>query len=210
MPGFRLIAGLGNPGPEYARTRHNAGAWLVEDWVQRLSGRWTSETRLHGRLARWQSATLDVRFLLPDTYMNRSGLAVLSAASYFKILPQEILIVHDELDLPAGQIRFKTGGGHGGHNGLKDIIQSLGQQAGFSRLRVGIGRPAQTETPQQTGKAPTDNTRVVDYVLGQPSQAELQSIHHASERCLDHADLLLQGATENFMNLLHRSPSTAS
>ncbi len=188
MPGFRLIVGLGNPGPEYADTRHNAGAWFVEQWVDCLRLNWSSDSRLHGRIARMG----DVRFLLPDTYMNKSGLAVLSVAHYFKILPADILVAHDELDLGVGQIRLKIGGGHGGHNGLRDIIQALGH-SGFARLRVGIGRP------------PAGQKNVVDFVLHAPGQTERTLIDQSIVKALEHRQLLLDGNTASFMNLVHSS-----
>ncbi len=187
MPGFRLIVGLGNPGPEYADTRHNAGAWLVEQWVDQLRLSWSTESRMHGRIAR----TGDVRFLLPDTYMNRSGLSVLSVANYFKILPADILVAHDELDLAVGLVRLKIGGGHGGHNGLRDIIQVLGHP-GFGRLRIGIGRPPSAS-----------NKNVVDFVLHAPGQAERTLIDQSIGNALNHRQLLLDGNTASFMNLVH-------
>ena len=190
MSGFRLIVGLGNPGPEYAETRHNAGSWLVEAWAQALGLRWVTEQRFHGLLARFQGPEQDVRFLLPQTYMNKSGLSVLSVASFFKILPTEILVAHDELDLPPGCVRLKQGGGHGGHNGLRDIISSLSHQQGFARLRLGIGHPGEAR-------------QVVDYVLGRPPMQERRLIEAAIEAVLDRQALLLQGDLSAVMNQLN-------
>lgn len=160
MTAIRMIVGLGNPGPDYARTRHNAGAWLVEHlaWQNNLS--LTPETKFYGLTARLQVGLHDQRLIIPTTFMNRSGQAVAALANFYKIQPEEILVAYDELDLPPGTAKFKVGGGSGGHNGIKDIIASIGS-SDFVRLRIGIGHPG-------------DKSRVTGYVLGKAPAAEQQ------------------------------------
>ena len=141
MTAIRLIVGLANPGAQYADTRHNAGAWFVTRLADQLGAKLSPDSKSFGLIARVSHQGEDVRLLIPTTFMNRSGQAIAAVAGFYKIAPAEILIAHDELDLSPGQIRLKTGGGHGGHNGLRDAIASLGNQNGFHRLRVGIGHP---------------------------------------------------------------------
>ncbi len=195
MTGIRLIVGLGNPGPEYAQTRHNAGAWLVADWARRLGVELRQEARFHGEIARYQSGAHDVRLLLPTTFMNRSGQSVLAVATFFKILPQEILVAHDELDLPPGVARLKVGGGHGGHNGLRDIIATLSQQQGFARLRIGIGHPGQA-------------SQVSNFVLQRPPHSEMQLIEQAIDSTLALRERLLTGDFAGVMNQLNGLKTT--
>jgi len=165
----RLVVGLGNPGAEYTETRHNAGFWFCERLAARLGVNLAREARFHGLagLARVDGVWL----LLPQTYMNRSGQAVGALARFHKIVPAEILVVHDELDIPPGQLRIKFGGGLGGHNGLKDITAHLGTQD-YWRLRIGIGHPG-------------DRNEVVNYVLKPPRKEESAEIEAAIERALD-------------------------
>jgi PTH1 family peptidyl-tRNA hydrolase len=165
----RLIVGLGNPGPEYAETRHNAGFWFCERLAVCLGANLSREARFHGiaGFARSQAVWL----LLPQTFMNRSGQAVGALARFHKVMPDEILVVHDELDIPPGQLRLKFGGGVGGHNGLKDISAHLGTQD-YWRLRVGIGHPG-------------DRNEVVNFVLKPPRREERADIDAAIERGLD-------------------------
>lgn len=165
----RLIVGLGNPGAEYAETRHNAGFWFCERLAARLGVNLTRESRFHGNagFARGQGVWL----LLPQTFMNRSGQAVGALARFHKVAPNEILVVHDELDIPPGQLRLKFGGGIGGHNGLKDISAHLGTQD-YWRLRVGIGHPG-------------DRNEVVNFVLKPPRHEEQRDIDDAIERGLE-------------------------
>ncbi len=190
MSGVRLIVGLGNPGPEYAQTRHNAGAWLVEQWATSLGVSLREEGRFHGATGRYQSGPHDVRFLIPSTFMNRSGQAVLALATFYKILPQEILVAHDELDLAPGVVRLKVGGGHGGHNGLRDIIAALSQQQGFARLRLGIGHPGEAR-------------QVSDFVLSKPPAQELDLIERGIACALEHREALLAGQYAAVMNRLN-------
>jgi PTH1 family peptidyl-tRNA hydrolase len=165
-----LVVGLGNPGTEYARTRHNAG----EDFVRLLAGQHgctlKPEARFHGLTGRITLAGVDLRLLVPLTFMNRSGQAVGAMAGFFRIPPARILVAYDELDLPPGQVRFKSGGGHGGHNGVRDIVAALGNDASFYRLRIGIGHPG-------------DRNRVTAHVLSRPSPDDRIRI----DRCIDEA-----------------------
>ncbi|NTV96567.1 MAG: aminoacyl-tRNA hydrolase [Thiobacillus sp.] len=165
----RLVVGLGNPGADYSETRHNAGFWFCERLAARLGVNLARESRFHGLagLARAEGAWL----LLPQTFMNRSGQAVGALARFHKIAPAEILVVHDELDIPPGQLRIKFGGGLGGHNGLKDITAHLGTQD-YWRLRIGIGHPG-------------DRNEVVNYVLKPPRKEESIEIDNAIDRALD-------------------------
>jgi PTH1 family peptidyl-tRNA hydrolase len=186
---IRLVAGLGNPGPDYAAHRHNAGFWLVDQWVADQGERFGIEARLHAETARLRCAGEDVRVLKPTTFMNRSGQAVSAALRYWKIEPEELLVVHDELDLPAGVARLKFDGGHGGQNGLRDTIAQLGHGR-FHRLRIGIGHPGHKD-------------RVTGWVLGRPSKEEAIAMRRAIGRALDVFPLLLQGDFSEAMKRLH-------
>jgi len=142
MSGIKLIVGLGNPGQQYRFTRHNAGAMFLETLCDDYQGELKAENKFFGLSGRIDINGEDIRLLFPSTYMNNSGQAVAAIASYFKIEPLDILVAYDELDLPVGTTRLKKGGGHGGHNGLRDIIKALGSQD-FNRLRIGIGHPGE-------------------------------------------------------------------
>lgn len=174
---LRLVVGLGNPGAEYAETRHNAGFWFCERLAHRLGLTLARESRFHGLIGHDRLA--GVRLLLPQTYMNRSGQAVAALVRFYRIPPAEILVVHDELDIPPGQLRLKFGGGLGGHNGLKDITAHLGTQD-YWRLRIGIGHPG-------------DRNAVVDYVLKPPRHEERCAIDAAIDRALDLWPLIIRG-----------------
>lgn len=165
---LRLIVGLGNPGAEYTETRHNAGFWFCERLARELGTSFAKETRYHGWVANARSA--GIWLLMPATFMNRSGQAVQALAHFYRIEPSEMLVVHDELDLPPGQMRLKFGGGLGGHNGLKDITSHLGTQD-YWRLRLGIGHPG-------------DRNEVVNYVLKPPRKEEAEDIDAAIDRAL--------------------------
>jgi len=165
----RLIVGLGNPGAEYAETRHNAGFWFCERLSAQLGVSFSSESRFHGRVAHEREAR--IWLLMPQVFMNRSGMSVGALARFHRIAPGEILVVHDELDIPPGQLRLKFGGGLGGHNGLKDISAHLGTQD-YWRLRVGIGHPG-------------DRNEVVNYVLKPPRREEQVEIDAALKRGLE-------------------------
>jgi peptidyl-tRNA hydrolase, PTH1 family len=164
----KLIVGLGNPGAEYTETRHNAGFWFCERLAHSLGVQLTMESRFQGFVGR--SRDTDVWILLPQTFMNRSGQSVLALAHFYRILPDQILVVHDELDIPPGQLRLKFGGGLGGHNGLKDIAARLSSQD-FWRLRIGTGHPG-------------DRNEVVNFVLNRPRREEQVEIDAAIDRAL--------------------------
>lgn len=185
---LQLIVGLGNPGAEYVMTRHNAGFWFVDLLAQRHGGRWREERKFHGEVCRIRLDGHDLRLLKPMTYMNRSGLAVQAMAAYLKLEPEQILVAHDEIDLPAGAARLKWNGGHGGHNGLRDVSRVLGDQ--YRRLRLGVGRPA-------------NSAEVIDYVLRRPSREEQENIMQAVAAAADVLPLLLEEGMEKAMTRLH-------
>ena len=188
---IKLIVGLGNPGPDYEQTRHNAGFWFVDQVIRHYGGTLKTESRFHGQTCRVVAEGQDLRLLKPTTFMNRSGRAVIALANYFKIAPDEILVAHDELDLPCGSCRLKQGGGHAGHNGLRDIMSVLGKRD-FYRLRIGIDHPG-------------DAKRVVNYVLNRPSKSDMEAIEESLDdavRCLPE---ILSGEFQKAMNRLHSS-----
>jgi PTH1 family peptidyl-tRNA hydrolase len=187
---IRLVAGLGNVGREYATTRHNAGFWFADALAQRLGADFVHESKFAGDLAKSRDG---LRFLKPTTYMNGSGRAVAAVARFFSIAPEEMLVAHDELDLPPGEARLKLGGGVAGHNGLRDIREQLGTPM-FWRLRLGIGHPRDSEIPQQ---------QVVDYVLKPPRAAERDAIVEAIGRALDAWPDVARGDFERAMHALH-------
>ncbi|WP_394261096.1 aminoacyl-tRNA hydrolase [Moraxella boevrei] len=177
MSKIKLIVGLGNPGQQYAKTRHNAGFWFVERIAKDFNIDLAFEKKIHGLVGRGQVYGHDVRLLLPQTFMNKSGESVIPFVNFYNIDNDEMLIAHDELDISVAQMRFKTGGGHGGHNGLRDITPHLGVD--FHRLRLGIGRPA-------------SKSQVASYVLGTPSIDEKISL-----------DVMLDEAMRQLPNLLN-------
>lgn len=185
---IQLVVGLGNPGADYVSTRHNAGFWFVDRLAEQYGGRWTEERKFHGELCRITVAGQDLRLLKPGTYMNRSGLAVQVLSSYLKIAAEQILVAHDEIDLPTGSVRLKWNGGHGGHNGLRDISRALGDQ--YRRLRIGVGRP-------------THSSEVIDYVLKRPSREDADAIHAAVAAAVDAVPQLLTEGMEKAMHALH-------
>lgn len=189
MSSIRLIVGLGNPGREYESTRHNAGFWWVDEFARSEGISFRSEAKFHGLAAKGQVNSAEVFLLKPQTFMNLSGRAVGAMAQFYKILPSEILVVHDELDLLPGTARLKLGGGHGGHNGLKDIIAQLGTKD-FWRLRLGVGHPG-------------DRAAVVGYVLNDPRREERELILEAVQQSLHVLPLILEGKTEAAMLKLH-------
>ncbi|MFC3909578.1 aminoacyl-tRNA hydrolase [Legionella dresdenensis] len=186
---IKLIIGLRNPGSAYEHTRHNAGAWLVEALAQRNSVKFKLEKKLHTEVAGLELNNQACRLLLPTTFMNQSGLPTREAAQFYRITPDEILIVHDELDLPTGRMKLKTGGGHGGHNGLRSIIASLGS-SDFHRLRVGIGHPGHKDL-------------VHNYVLGKPGQSDRQLMHDAIDRAIAVMPTIICGDLAAAMNTLN-------
>lgn len=183
-----LIAGLGNPGPEHEGDRHNAGFWFVDELARRCGESLKKEARFHGEVARLTVDGHSCWVIKPNTFMNRSGQAVAALAGFYKIPTEQILVVHDELDLAPGTARLKQGGGHGGHNGLRDLGAHLG--ALYPRLRLGIGHPGHKDL-------------VTDYVLGRPPKAERVLIDEAIAASLDVLPLLLDGDLGRAMNKLH-------
>ncbi|ATA17983.1 MAG: aminoacyl-tRNA hydrolase [Gibbsiella quercinecans] len=190
MSSIKLIVGLANPGAEYAQTRHNAGAWYVDLLAGRHNQALKEESKFFGYTARLNLAGNDVRLLVPTTFMNLSGKAVAAMATFYRIAPDEILVAHDELDLPPGVAKLKLGGGNGGHNGLKDIQSKLGNNPNFYRLRIGIGHPG-------------DRNKVVGFVLGKPPATEQALIDEAIDESLRCTELLLQEGMTKAMNRLH-------
>jgi PTH1 family peptidyl-tRNA hydrolase len=186
---FKLMVGLGNPGPQYEDTRHNAGWWWLDRVAQRLQVSLQPQRSYFGLVGRTTIGGQPLWLLKPTTYMNRSGLAVAALARFFKIAPQEILVAHDELDLPPGDVRLKRGGGHAGHNGLRDIHAQLGS-ADYWRLRIGIGHPG--------AKA-----EVANWVLSKPSPAQREAITDAIERAEQALPLLLAGEVQKAMSAIH-------
>ncbi|MCH4561580.1 MULTISPECIES: aminoacyl-tRNA hydrolase [Halomonas] len=190
MSQVKAIIGLGNPGADYEATRHNAGAWLVEAVARQAGGELRPERKFLGLHARVQLDGHDLHLLNPTTFMNRSGGAVAALCQFFRLAPDELLVAHDELDLPPGTARYKQGGGHGGHNGLRDTISALGNDKSFHRLRIGIGHPG-------------DARQVTPYVLGRPGKAEHTAIEAAIDECLATLPLVLAGDWARAMNRLH-------
>ena len=189
MPGISLIAGLGNPGAEYADTRHNAGFRFLEGLLQASGRSLQTENRFSGRVGRISIAERDVWLLAPNTFMNHSGDAVSQLARYYRVPLEEILVVHDELDLPVGAVRLKKSGGAGGHNGISDVIEKLGSPD-FLRLRIGIGRPSHSD-------------QVVSFVLKKAPKAEQELIDAGIRDALQHIDDIVRGQTQKVMNALH-------
>ncbi|TQC96446.1 aminoacyl-tRNA hydrolase [Moraxellaceae bacterium AER2_44_116] len=190
MAGLQLIVGLGNPGLEYSQTRHNAGVWFVAALAAEHNIRLNPEAKYFGLVGRGTINGHEVRLLIPTTFMNRSGQAVSALAHFFKIPLDAILVAHDELDLPAGSIRLKTGGGHGGHNGLRDIISSSGNQNNFHRLRIGIGHPG-------------DAKLVSNYVLTKAPRIEQDKIESAIMAAVNVSVAMVSGDLAKAMNQLN-------
>lgn len=193
MTGISLVVGLGNPGSRYAETRHNAGFWFLDYLAGKYLLSFKSEPKFQAQAAVGTVAGRRVRFLRPDTFMNHSGHSVGPFARYFDIEPEEILLIHDELDLPPGVVRLKKGGGHGGHNGLRDSASHLGT-ADFVRLRVGIGHPGQS-------------SEVVSYVLGKPSAEDRDKIVESITVAGALFDRIVEGDFQGAMNQLHSTPA---
>lgn len=177
MSKIKLIVGLGNPGQQYAQTRHNAGFWFVERIANDFNISLSQDKKFHGLVGRGQVHGADVRLLIPHTFMNKSGEAVVPMVNFYNIANDELLIAHDELDLPTGNMRLKVGGGHGGHNGIRDIVPHIG--ADFYRLRLGIGHPGH-------------KSKVSGYVLGKPTSDEQIAL-----------DLMLDAAMQNLPALIN-------
>lgn len=186
---IKLLVGLGNPGQKYSKTRHNAGFLFLDELVKERSLGLSRQARFYGDLAEINDGRDKLYLLKPATFMNRSGQAVSAITKYYKIKPEEILVVHDELDFDIGVLKLKSGGGHGGHNGLRDIIASLGVKD-FKRLRVGIGRPR-------------PGIQVVDYVLSDFAKGEMQHIKELYSDFFNYLPLMQDGEFEAAMQELH-------
>jgi PTH1 family peptidyl-tRNA hydrolase len=191
MAGLRLIVGLGNPGAEHARTRHNAGFWFIDALAAQAGARFGLESKLHGETAKAQIGGQNVWLLKPATFMNLSGRSVAAALRYWKIEPEECLLAHDELDLDPGTARLKFDGGHGGQNGLRDIMGHLGHGK-FHRLRIGIGHPGHRD-------------QVTPWVLGRPSATDETAILDGIGRALHVLPLAVDGQFDKAMQQLHTS-----
>ena len=188
MSAIKLIAGLGNPGLKYDKTRHNAGFWFVEELARRYNGTFRLESRFSGNCCKVDINGSAVWLLKPTTFMNRSGLSLKQLTTFYKISAAEVLVAHDELDIDPGLLRLKCGGGHGGHNGLRDIDPQLGKD--YWRLRVGIGHPG-------------DKSKVMDHVLSRPSQNDDIEIARAIDLAADTIGDILRGDMQQAMNTLH-------
>ena len=186
---IKLIVGLQNPGDSYAHTRHNAGAWFVEALVNQCGGSFKPDKKLKGQLAEIKINEMSCKVLLPSLYMNQSGQSVRAVSQFYKIQPDEILVAHDELDLDVGRIKLKTGGGHGGHNGLRDIISLMGTP-GFHRLRIGIGHPGHRDL-------------VTPFVLGKPTAEEKNCILEAINQAVDAKSEIISGQMPAAMNKIN-------
>jgi len=186
---LKVIVGLGNPGPKYTETRHNAGFWFIEEVARKYSATFRLEKKFHGEVAKISLQGKDIWLLKPDTFMNRSGLATQSLLSFYRITADQLLVAHDEIDLPPGTAKLKTGGGHGGHNGLRDIINQLGSKD-FHRLRIGVGHPGSKD-------------QVVDYVLRKPSLDDHIMISRDIDDAVAVMPELASGAFEQAMQKLH-------
>ena len=192
MEPIRLIIGLGNPGREYEGTRHNAGYRWVDAIAARKKARWSKESKFSGCTTRVEEGGHDFRMLKPATYMNESGRSVAAFVRFYRIEPAQMLVVHDELDLPPGTVRLKKGGGTGGHNGLTDIVEALDTKE-FWRLRIGIGHPGHKDL-------------VADYVLHEAKRDEQALIDPAFERSLDVFPRIATGRIQDAMTWLHTTP----
>jgi PTH1 family peptidyl-tRNA hydrolase len=186
---IQCVVGLGNPGPKYEATRHNAGFWFIDELARRAGATFRAEKKFSGEVARIQSPGGDCWLLKPTTYMNHSGRSVSALCNFYRIDPTQLLVVYDELDLAPGTLRLKSGGGHGGHNGMRDICAALGSRD-FQRLRIGIGHPGHKEA-------------VVGYVLSKPGKVEHEAIETGIDEALRHWELIQAGELQKAMNALH-------
>ncbi len=189
---IRLLVGLGNPGPEYEATRHNAGFWFIDEVARKLGARLVPERGYFGLAARVSRPTGPIWLLEPMTFMNLSGKSVAALARFFKIAPEEILVAHDELDVLPGNAKMKIGGGHGGHNGLRDINAQLGS-ADYWRLRLGIGHPGV-------------KSEVAEYVLSKPSTEHREKLEKCIAQSLGALDLLIAGEMDKALAKVHAQP----
>lgn len=187
---IKLIAGLGNPGPEYQSTRHNAGAIFVDQLARQYHQSLKPEKKFHGLYSKIHAQGQDIHLLFPSTYMNRSGQAVQALCQFYKIAPEEILVAHDELDIPLGTMKLKKSGGHGGNNGLRDIIAKFGGDKNFNRLRLGIGHPGHAE-------------KVTGHVLGKLGKKESEQLNACIDEAIRYLPEIIRGDWQKAMNHLH-------
>ncbi|UJF18806.1 aminoacyl-tRNA hydrolase [Vibrio sp. SS-MA-C1-2] len=187
---IKLLVGLANPGAQYQQTRHNAGAWVVEELARQHNVTLKLESKYFGLTGRITVDGQDLRLLIPTTFMNLSGKAVSALANFYRIKPEEILVAHDELDLPPGVAKFKKGGGHGGHNGLRDIIAKMGNNKDFYRLRIGIGHPGHKD-------------KVAGFVLTKAPAQEFSNTEQAVDEAVRCLDILLKDDLAKAQNRLH-------
>ena len=189
---LKLIAGIGNPGADYASTRHNAGVWFVDRLAEKFGASFKTEKKFFGRTSLIQVSGIQVRLLVPDTYLNESGKSVGARANFFRIEPPEILVAHDEIDFPSGKIRFKQEGGLAGHNGLRDIARSLAGATDFNRLRIGVGHPG-------------DRGGVTGHVLGRVSKEDRELIENCIEAAIAAIPSAATGDWQSAMQQLHNA-----
>lgn len=189
MSAIQCVVGLGNPGPKYAETRHNAGFWFVDELARAHGSVLRPENKFSGEVARIATSFGECWLLKPMTYMNHSGRSVAALCNFYRIEPSQLLVAYDELDLAPGTVRLKTGGGHGGHNGMRDICSALGTRD-FHRLRIGIGHPGHKEA-------------VVGYVLSRPTRAEHEAMEAGIGEALRHWEAIQSGELQRAMNALH-------
>ncbi len=186
---LKLIVGLGNPGPQYQLTRHNAGFWFIDALASKLSLNFKNEKKFAADICRYQQAGYDCWLCKPQTFMNESGISVQALMNFYKIEASQVLVIHDEIDLNPGTARFKQGGGHGGNNGLRDIIEKTGNK-NFQRLRIGVGHPGSKD-------------KVVSYVLGRPDKQDEALIVDSIAAIIDDYQLLFSGEFQKLMNSHH-------
>lgn len=190
MSAVQLIVGLGNPGPEYEQTRHNAGALFIESIAEKYNTPLILERKYYGLVGHFNISNQDIKLLIPTTYMNRSGQSVAALANFFRIPMHAILVAHDELDIPPGVAKLKQGGGHGGHNGLRDIIAQCSNQNNFYRLRLGIGHPG-------------DKSLVSNFVLSKAPPKERELLATSIEHSLEVLPDIISGNWDKAMQQLH-------
>jgi|TARA_B110000444_G_scaffold65897_1_gene61764 PTH1 family peptidyl-tRNA hydrolase len=186
----QLIVGLGNPGQQYEQTRHNAGASLISILTHKYFSNLKLEEKFFGFTSRVKIDTQDVRLLIPNTYMNLSGKPIAALSKFYQINPENILVVHDDIDLDPGVSKYKIGGGHGGHNGLKDTIKALGNNSDFARLRIGVGHPGESD-------------EVVNFVLKKAPQNEQRLIDESIINCISTIPFAVMGKWNKAMKDLH-------
>ncbi|OFE12656.1 aminoacyl-tRNA hydrolase [Pseudohongiella acticola] len=193
---LKLIVGLGNPGSQYRGNRHNVGVWFLQAICQQYQAELRPEARFHGETARVSIDGHDIRLLFPTTFMNRSGLSVSALCHYFDVTPSQMLVAYDEIDFPVGTTRLKSGGGHGGHNGIRDIINALGGERNFYRLRIGVGHPG-------------DKNKVANYVLSDPGKDDSIQIQHDIDQALRVLPIAASGKWNPAMLELHSQEKTS-